>query len=104
MMTSWVPREAKLTVIHIPPQLDFLADIAHTIKVGGAFKVVPVFSVLNVNVPDIFGHVGDFELECVVLGENFATTSGQSNSGSMASRRHCCHCPSPRSHRGNRAD
>ena len=32
MLTSWVPREAGVTVMNIPPDLDFLADVAHTIK------------------------------------------------------------------------
>ena len=28
MLTTWVPREAKVAVINIPPELDFLADVA----------------------------------------------------------------------------
>lgn len=71
MLTSWVPREAGVTVINIPSNLDFLADVAYTIKVGTSFKVAPVFNVQNQNVSDIFGHVGDFELEVVAIGENF---------------------------------
>jgi len=73
MLTSWVPREAGVTVINIPSNLDFLADVAYTIKVGTSFKVAPVFNVQNQNVSDIFGHVGDFELEVVAIGENFPT-------------------------------
>jgi hypothetical protein len=58
---------------YIPPRLDFLADVAHTMKVGADFKVVPVFMVQNQNVFDIFDHVGDFQLEFVVIGDNFKT-------------------------------
>jgi hypothetical protein len=75
MLTSWVPREANVAIRHIPPKLDFLADVAHTMKVGNEFKVVPVFMVQNQNVYDIFGHVGDFQLEFVVIGENFKTAT-----------------------------
>lgn len=73
MLTSWVPREAKTTIINIPRDLDFLADLAYATRVGTSFKVAPVFNVQNQNVPDMFEHVGDFELEVVVIGENFET-------------------------------
>ena len=73
MLTHWVPQEAKATIMHIPPKLDFLADLVRTTKVNGGFKVVAVFNVLNRNIPQICEHVGDFELEIVVTGENFKT-------------------------------
>jgi hypothetical protein len=72
MLTSWVPREAKTTIMNIPAKWGFLADVAHTMKVDGNFRVLPVFNAQNQNVLDIFDHVGDFELEFVVLGENVA--------------------------------
>jgi len=59
--------------MNIPAGLDFLADLAHTIKVGSGYKVASVFKVKNQNVSDIFDHVGDFELEVIVIGENFPT-------------------------------
>jgi len=59
--------------MHIPPKMDFLADLVHTAKVNGDFKVVPDFNVLNRNLCEISGHRGDFELEVVVTGENFET-------------------------------
>jgi hypothetical protein len=73
MMTSWVPREANVRVINIPPDLDFLADIAYTAQLGTAYKVMPVFPVQNENVAQVLDHVGDFELEVVVIGDNFVT-------------------------------
>ena len=62
MLTSWVPREAKTTIINIPSGLDFLADLAFAVKVNGGYKVAPIFNVQNRNVSEIFDHVGDFEL------------------------------------------
>jgi hypothetical protein len=70
MLTSWVPREANTTIMNIPGGWGFLADVAYTRKLHGTFRVMPVFAAQNRNVLDIFDHVGDFELEFVVLGEN----------------------------------
>jgi hypothetical protein len=33
MLTSWVPREARVAIMDIPSDADFLADIVHTLKV-----------------------------------------------------------------------
>jgi hypothetical protein len=72
MLTSWVPREANVKIQNIPPRLDFLADIASTSKSGTGYKVAPVFGVQIKNVVDIFQHVGEFELELIVIGDNFS--------------------------------
>jgi hypothetical protein len=56
--------------MNIPGGWAFLADLAYTKKIHGKFRVMPVFNAENRNVLDIFDHVGNFELEFLVLGEN----------------------------------
>jgi hypothetical protein len=75
MLASWVPREEKVTIKNIPPHSAFFADVAYTLKVGSQYKVAPVFKIQNANVSDFHNHVGEFELEFVVLGENFVPVS-----------------------------
>jgi hypothetical protein len=75
MLTSWVPREENVTIKNIPPHSAFFADVAYTMTVGSQFKVAPVFNIQNANVSEFHSHVGDFQLEFVVLGENFVPVS-----------------------------
>ena len=60
---------------NIPPHSEFFADLAYAKKAGSRFKVAPVFNIQNANVSDFHNHVGDFELEFVVVGENFFPVS-----------------------------
>ena len=75
MLTNWVPREANVVITHIPSKLSFLADLAYATQSGSGFKIAPVFPVQNQNASEFTDHVGDFELEVVVVGDNFSTKS-----------------------------
>ena len=75
MLSSWAPREEGVRIKNIPPRATFLADVAFAIKVGQEFKIAPVFNIQNANVAHFQNYVGDFELDVVVLGENFFPVS-----------------------------
>ena len=75
MLASWVPREEGVTTKNIPPKSEFFADVAYAYEDKGKYTVAPVFNIQNFNVSDFTNHVGDFELEFVVLAENLPPAS-----------------------------
>ena len=77
MLTSWVPRERGATIMNIPSGLDFLADLVRTRATGAEGppgRIEPMFNTLNRNLAMV-DHVGEFEFEVVVVGENFPTAT-----------------------------
>jgi hypothetical protein len=92
MLTSWVPREAGVTVINIPSNLDFLADVAYTIKVGTSFKLRRSLMFKTRTSLTSLGTLATLNLRLSRSAKTFPLQGEPSSFGSMANRRFCCHC------------
>jgi len=88
MLTNWVPREAGVARMHIPRDLEFLADIAMTMKnesgiapwrpskyfdTAGERVVAPIFNLQNKPLEKFATHDGEFIVEVVVVSDNAKT-------------------------------
>jgi len=73
MQTQWVTTRKEIWEIDIPKDVEFHANIAF-IKENERY-VEPKFKALNSVYEPFRSHIGDFEVEIVVAGDNFDPNS-----------------------------